>query len=278
MIIKVIPFFAALFCLLTCCITYTADSIVADPRYELPAYNKTEHIITYKGFSDISYGTANTFVDTEKIAYTVCYDVQNKQPKWVAYDLTREELSGTVSRKGMSFSIDEKAKVPQADNYDYKGSPWTRGHIAPAADFKWSREAMSSTFYYTNCCPQSKLLNETYWEKLENRVRGWAKQFGKVYVVSGPIFGNVENGYLGNNRISIPDDFFKAILVYNGVLCQAIGFRLSNTSPDSYYNCITTIDELEAITGLDFFHMLDDSLESDVESKYDTKFWNIQAK
>ena len=125
---------------------------------ELPAHADTDCIIEYNG-------------------YTVSYDEVARIPAWVAYELTSEEANGTIGRSGKNFRPDDKAKVVQADNYDYRSSGWSRGHMAPAGDFKWDDGAMWDTFFYTNCCPQDEKMNNGSWHVLENKVRTWARQF-----------------------------------------------------------------------------------------------------
>lgn len=260
--------------LLNSCITYTS---VVNIRLELPLIADGESIITYKGYTDIEYGDNTIIVtDSSKIAYTVSFDSNNRIPRWVAYDLTAEELSGTASRKGKNFRPDDNAGVKQADNYDYRNSGWTKGHLAPAGDFKWSDNAQNDTFYYTNCCPQTEYFNGTSWERLESRVRDWAKLFGKLYIVTGPIIGDAVNGYIGSNRIIIPDAFFKAILTKDGDTYQSIGFIMENTSnPQPYTSCCVSVDEIETITGLDLFCGLEKSIEESVESNFNTRFWGF---
>ena len=245
------------------CIAYTESTVV---QMELPAIHEGEEIIRYI----VNDSTI------QKPAYTVSYDVLNKQPHWVAYELTSSELAGKNSRKGKNFRPDDNANVPQADYNDYRNSGWTKGHLAPAADFKWSDEAMNYTFYFTNCSPQAEYFNQISWERLEKRVRDWANQFGKVYVVTGPIIGDAVNGRIGLNRITVPDAFFKAVLTHDEESYHAIGFILENSSvPQPYTSCCVTIDDIERITGLDLYHNLDDAIESAVESQYDTRFWGM---
>ena len=245
------------------CITYTATQSV---QMELPAIHDGEKIIRY---TVDDYGT-------QRSVYTVSYDVRNKQPYWVAYDLTAAELAGENSRKGKNFRPDEKAQVPQADNNDYRNSGWTRGHLAPAADFKWSDEAMDDTFYFTNCSPQIEYFNQTSWERLERRVRDWAKKFGTVYVVTGPIIGDAVNGRIGLNQITVPDAFFKAVMAKDGEGYQAIGFIMENSSSQQpYTSCCVTINDIEKIIGFDLFHNLDDAIEDTIESSYNARFWGI---
>lgn len=265
---------AGLTALVNSCVTYSS---VEDFRLELPKINNGETIITYSGYPDIKNSDNTTdYLAVTKIAYTVSYDSRNKIPRWVAYELTSEELVGTATRKGKSFRPDERAGVPQADNNDYRNSGWTRGHLAPAGDFKWDDSAMNDTFYYTNCCPQSEALNTGSWQKLENRVRNWAEMFGEVYIITGPIIGSAENGSIGVNQVTVPDAFFKAVLTREGESYQAVAFILENSSASqSYTNCCLSVNELEDIIGIDLFPSLDDSIEEAVESTFNKRFWGI---
>ena len=226
-------------------------------RMELPSYRETDCIIEYKG-------------------YTVSYDEAARIPSWVAYELTADEASGTIGRGGKKFRQDNKSKVVQADNNDYRASRWSRGHMAPAGDFKWDDGAMWDTFYYTNCCPQDEKLNNGGWNVLENKVRMWARQFGSVYVVTGPIVGQNKGGKIGPHHITVPDAFFKALLVLKDGSYHGIAFVMINTdSPQKLINCCTNINDLEEITGLDFFPSLDDVVEESVEDECIPTFWGL---
>lgn len=208
----------------------------------------------------------------EYMGYKVLYNAEYRIPQWVEYKLTASEVDGPYSRKGKDFRVDSNVNLPQADDYDYKKSGWSRGHMAPSGDFKWNNEAMWDTFYYTNCCPQDKSLNEGRWKKLEEKVRGWAKKFGYVDVVTGPIVGKNVYGTLGKNKVVIPDAFFKAILSHD----EAIGFVMYNhNANENLQKCAMSVDELEDITGYDFFSEMDDEDENRIESSYKLKYWGL---
>ena len=95
----------------------------------------------------------------EYLGYSVSYNKDRKIPNWVSYELLASETDGPYSRKGKNFRQDPSLRLPQAEDNDYKNSGWSRGHMAPAGDFKWNDQAMWDTFYYTNCCPQNQSLN-----------------------------------------------------------------------------------------------------------------------
>ena len=144
--------------------------------------------------------------------YYVVYNPEYKLPRYVQYELVASETEGESTRTGLNFRKDPSAKVAQAEDSDYRNSGWSRGHMAPAGDFKWSDKAMEETFYFTNCCPQNQALNAGQWSTLEKKVRGWAKRFGSVTVATGPLVWENTYGTIGANEVVVPDAFFKAIL------------------------------------------------------------------
>ena len=181
-------------------------------------------------------------------------------------------MSGPYTRKGKNFTQDAYVPLPQAHSDDYRNSGWSKGHMAPAADFKWSENAMKESFYYTNCCPQDESLNSGQWSTLENKVRNWAEQFGNVTVVTGPIIGKNINGTIGENQVVIPDALFKAILADN----QAIAFVMYNRSSNAnMQKCAMSVNQLEKISGLDLFQELNDNIEESIESTYSLKYWGL---
>lgn len=221
---------------------------------------------------------ADGIVMVEYSGYAVGFDNSTRLPQWVAYELTRDEVKTKVTtRDGLAFQQDTRAGVRQADDSDYRNSGWSRGHLAPAADFRWSSKAMQETFLFTNCCPQQTDMNNGSWATLENRVRDWACEYGAVYVVTGPVIGNHENGYIGLNRIVIPDAFYKALLAKDAQgRYHAVAFVLHNIAgKQPYSECSMTVDSLEELLGLDFFPQLSDDVETAVEGVVDRRFWGL---
>jgi DNA/RNA endonuclease G, NUC1 len=167
----------------------------------------------------------------------------------------------------------------QAMREDYWGSGWTRGHMAPAADFAWDDSAMSETFYFMNICPQREELNNNDWQYLEKQVRAWARKYGKVWVVSGPIVGDNIYGTIGKNHVVVPDAFYKVVMVHDGKQYQSIAFVMGNDAERYWlYDCVLTVDELEQRIGVDFYPALPDDIEDDTESRYDLSVWNIRKR
>lgn len=229
-----------------------------------------------EGLLEIPSITSNDNVITH-LGYTLSYNSSTKIPNWVAYELTAKEASGTLERGDRSFSMDPKYNRTQAMREDYSGSGWSRGHMAPAADFRWDSDAMDETFYLTNICPQNSTLNGKDWNYLEKQVRTWAGKYGRVWVVTGPIVGTGKYGKIGDRKVAVPDSFYKVVLAYKNGEYRSIAFVMDNDSKRYYLkDCAKTVNEVEQLTGIDFFPNLDDSVEEQVESQKRFSDWGIR--
>jgi len=211
----------------------------------------------------------------EHKAYTVDYNEEWRLANWVAYPLTAEHTKGPVERYN-KFDADPQVKGATAQWWDYKHTTYDRGHLVPAGDMKWDETAMRECFYLSNIAPQDHTFNEGDWNYLENRVRGWANFFGEVYVVCGPIVSKHPET-IGENCIAVPDSFFKVVLCDMRGEWNAIGFICPNdpTHHNLSHYC-RTVDEVERITGLDFFPLLPDDVEKRIEAEYDKEAWRIR--
>ena len=198
-------------------------------------------------------------------AYIVSYNRETKQPNWVAWNLSAEHTDGPYQRLNV-YHEDEEVPLPRATNDDYRGSGWSKGHMCPAGDNKWDEQVMFETFSLTNVCPQNASLNSGLWNSIEMDCRKWAKRFGDIYIVCGPVFFRKEHETIGENKIVVPEAFFKVVLCFKGKP-KAFGIIARNTEGnkkrDLYYN---TIDQVERITGYDFFCSLPDKLENEIEA------------
>ena len=145
----------------------------------------------------------------------------------------------------------------------------------PAGDNKWSKTAMRQSFLFTNICPQAPSLNRGDWNEMELACRKWAKNYGGLYIVCGPILYKGKHKTIGRNKVTVPEAFFKVVLCLTGAP-KAIGFIYKNTDgnrPKGDY--ANTVDEVERITGIDFFASLPDDVERKVEAQCDIDAWDL---
>lgn len=237
---------------------YSSSNIEYNPSgLEIPKLSKSmsEQIVSRKG-------------------YTVSYNISTKNPNWVAWNLTREHASGSVPRyKGYLDDNEIQGYVPKEEDWFNMPSSLSHGHMCPAGDNKWDEKAMEQTFLLSNMCPQTQKLNSGSWNKLETKCRDWARRYGSIYIVCGPVYESNSPSTMGNAKIWIPDAFYKVILCMEGTP-KAIGFIYANDEqPHNMQKSMRTVDEIEAMTGIDFFYNLPDDIENDIEARWAQKDW-----
>lgn len=198
-------------------------------------------------------------------------------PNWVAWELSASEVDGTYPRDE-NFRRDDKV-VSSAEKWDYSYSGYDRGHMAPAGDMKWSEKAMDESFYMTNMCPQAKTLNTGAWKRLEEKCRQWAEIDSAIIIVCGPVLTDPITEFIGDSRVAVPQRFFKVILSPYVDTPRGIGFIMPNGKvPGGMQAAAVSIDEVERITGLDFFSSLPDEIENEVESQCRFHYWSTLKK
>ncbi len=202
--------------------------------------------------------------------YSLSYSEENEQAEWVYYKLSPQMTNGEASRSD-NFRPDPKVKTGSATLADYAASGYDRGHLAPAGDMSFSKEAMSESFYMSNMSPQEPSFNRGAWKNLESLVRLWGSHHD-IYVVTGPIFKN-NKGSIGSNNVTIPGYYYKVI--YSPSRNEMIGFVLPNEKLPSakLENYITSVDNIEQHTGIDFFYQLEDNIENELEKQQANSYW-----
>nr|XP_004662053.2 nuclease EXOG, mitochondrial [Jaculus jaculus] len=214
---------------------------------------------------------------TETRCYTnhaLSYDQAKRVPRWVLEHISKNKIIGDANRKHCKFKPDPSIPPPfSALNEDYAGSGWSRGHMAPAGNNKFSSKAMAETFYLSNIVPQNFDNNSGYWNRIEMYCRELTERFEDVWIVSGPLTlphtrsdGKKAVSYqvIGEDNVAVPTHLFKVILARRSpespeplalgafvVPNKAIGFEPQ--LPEFQ----VSLQDLEKMSGLVFFPRLD---------------------
>ena len=219
-------------------------------------------------------------------AMCLVYNEKYEQAKWVAHIISTDIANGGYGRTndfrpdplvktGSAEEADYFLKYLQPDStYKYDGFGFDRGHLAPSADFRWSKIALSESYYYSNMSPQRPEFNRGGWADLEDLMRAYViEKNTALFIVTGPIFGDTVKYVLrSKNHVAIPDYFFK--VAYDSLNHKGIAFIMPNADiiyPTEYY--AVTIDSVEKRTGIDFFPALPDSIENKMEAQLDISWW-----
>jgi endonuclease G len=206
-------------------------------------------------------------------AWSFVYSEEHEQAKWVMHMVIPQVAFSGAGRTN-DFRKDDLVKTETASKSDYWHSGYDRGHLAPSADFRWSSKMVSESYFYSNMSPQKPELNRQTWAKLEDWVRKYAVSFQEpVVVVTGPI---LKDGLekLGDNGLSIPEQYFKIILDISGDEQKGIAFLMKNAVNDKdLTSYAVSINEVEKLSGIDFFPSLEDTKEERLESMADPTQW-----
>lgn len=206
-------------------------------------------------------------------AYVTSYNKQTKCPNWVAWTLTKAHTYGSIQRENERFEEDLDVAAPRATFQDFYNSRYDRGHMCPAGDNKWDEEAMKQSFLLTNICPQNHGLNKEDWNDLEIQCRTWARRFGELTIVCGPLFEDENPRQIGRNRVTVPSGFFKVVCRMQPTPA-AVGFIFTNDGHHQpWRQQAVSVDDVEQRTGFNFFHMLPDDVEDAVEAVATLEEW-----
>lgn len=224
--------------------TIAADSTEAALLLPAPLTNCSEQLLRREG-------------------YILSYNKDRLQANWVYWLLTPERTEGNNNAKDFHDDLDVPA--PRPSKWDYYNSGYDRGHMCPAADNKYSAAARRDCYLYTNMSPQNHQLNSGLWNTLEMRCRTWAKKRGPLHIVCGPIYTSEHTKTIGQNRVAVPDAYFKAIVSLSPSPFSA-AYIMPNRNIDGPLNAYAvSIDSIETLTGFDLFAPLESDMEARLE-------------
>lgn len=216
-------------------------------------------------------------IKKEYTGFKVSFNPAHHIPNYVVWELTADEAAGTEPRDNKFKADRDVYGCPTLD--DYRNSGFDRGHMAPAGDMKWSAEAMSDSHYLTNMCPQTRQLNGGRWSTLEQKCRQWAMRDSALIIVAGPVLTDELSRAIGPNRVSVPERFFKVIYAPFANPPRAIAFIMPNSEHiDGLESLTVSVDQVEAITGFDFFACLPDDIENKVEQQANYRDWDRRKR
>lgn len=274
---------------------FAAKEIVLDPTYAHDKYvtmprDVVKEFRAYTSSMD-SLDDDDNYGDPEA----------NGTPEWVAYQIKAYSGECIPTKSRPKWSSEKKFVTagisPEDSSYGYSRAfrnshkDWfVRGHLQmKLIAERMGNDAASNTHTFLNAVPQRSKFNSGIWLDLEMATSAWADIYGSVWVVTGPIYAdNFAYGFIGEEdefKVAIPEALFKIVI------------RESNT-PDKldvlafvypqigagYYNkefdhtkFLTSVDEVELMTGLDFLTSVSDELESKLESKTASEIWGYDV-
>lgn len=220
-------------------------------------------------------------------AMVLAYAEQFEQARWVAHMITQDVTKGTVFRTN-DFRVDEKVttgsaveedyflkKLKADSSFEYDGFGYDRGHLAPSADFRWSKTALSESYYYSNMSPQLAAFNRGSWGELEDAIRGYLYRNNNtsLYVLTGPVLtSDLPTVPRAKNKVAVPRQYWKVVADLTNK--KGIGFLMPNENITKVLGTFAVpINDIEKLTGLNFFNKLPEALQEELESQRSINDW-----
>lgn len=249
-------------------------------RLEFPALKTTgnQQLIVHR--------TSTTTYDADRVNFATEWDCDRKAQRWSCYQM-HQGYSGSYSRVA-NFTFDPA--LPTGSYWqEFTYFPgFERGHICPSGDRTFAQDANSQTFYMSNMQPQYHCFNgyddthDGLWVRMENRLRQWAKGLSRtdtLFVCKGGTIDDEKNIIKRiDGKLIVPKYFFMAILRKDSRGYAAMAFWSEQTNQwrtdETLLSHAISIDELEKLTGIDFFCNLPDNIEDSVEKNFNAAGWS----
>ncbi len=241
--------------------------VVSEAINETPLISKANSA----NFDFLPTSTSNQIVQHDY--YTLSYKEEYEEAEWVAYYLKPNYTRNHFDRP--FFIEDSKVKTQSADWRNYKNSGYDKGHLCPAGDMAFSKNAYDDTFFTSNISPQLHHFNDGVWNRLEQKVRYWSSKYNGIYVVTGGVLTqNLKT--IGKEKVAVPNYFYKVLLNISNGKSKMLAFLVPHQeSEEPLYEFVVSVDKVEQMTGVDFFPKLDDGIENQLEKSSDYKGWSF---
>ena len=213
--------------------------------------------------------------------FMVGYSDLRMNPLWATYwlqELTAEQKRQSYKRPGQ-FSEDWRT-IWRVSHQDYTRSGYDRGHLAPnyAISRLYGKRAQTETFLMTNIVPQKPNLNRKVWQRLEEAaVDHFTGRFARIAVITGPVFD--EETERLDSWVEVPDAFYKIFVGLNrkgepeSMLAFLMPQGVRGSEPLTKF--VVSVDQVEEVTGLNFFSRLPEELEVRLEAMKDGRPWRL---
>jgi DNA/RNA endonuclease G (NUC1) len=221
--------------------------------------------------------------------YTISYNQSRGTPNWVSYELDARQMVVGQDRCNCFTADPLLPAAAQIFTSDYTNGGFDRGHMTRSADRTLANVDNASTFMLTNVVPQQADLNQGVWAQFENALADSARAGRAVYIITGPLFSRSHALTFVKNegKIAIPDSTWKVALIgpqtggnpftranvqsfddLSGLTLLAVNMpNVAGVRNDPWAKYLTTVDKIEAATGLDFLSLLQTGFQPALDYK-----------
>jgi len=201
-----------------------------------------------------------------------------RHPVWCAYHVRKDARYDAGTRPG--FSKDRSVPAAPAPG-DYTKSGYDRGHMVPnyAIATRYGNDERKKTFLMSNIAPQTPALNRGVWRDVEHRIADlWTARYGEIWVIVGCLSSGHET--LSGSSVDVHSAYYQLIIAQEGLDVRSLAVLFDQSVPWNAWAAqnIVTVDELEQLTGLDFYPELPSFIQDPLEADLPTRLWPIRAR
>jgi endonuclease G len=247
--------------------------------FSSPTPTPSEHLtMGYPSYA-VTNVTQQNYYLREKPQYSLSYSRDNGGPNWVSWHLDTSWLGSTPRQDDFRADTSLPAGWYQVKSTDFSGSGFDRGHMCPSADRTITVAANSATFLMTNMIPQLPANNQGVWANLESYSRTLVSQGNELYIISG---GQGLQYFIANGRVAVPAQTWKVIIVLpvgsddvsrvtTSTRTIAVVIPNSGSINSDWRTYRVSVDQVEAITGFDFFSNVSAAIQNVIEGQVDNQ-------
>jgi endonuclease G len=206
-------------------------------------------------------------------SFSLSYNSNYVLSSWVAYKVVKTQVNKFEKVKER-YEADPMINNRAADKKDYKDGGYIMAQLASYLDLQNIPQGTEESFYMSNIVPMKQAFYNYMWVRTEDLIRLWNAGTDGLYVVCGPILTDAPFQTFGENKVSIPTRFYK--VVYDPKNQKAIGFIFTGSVSGKLKSYSSSVDNVEKVTGIDFFQSLDNDLENKIESEFKVSDWNFE--
>ena len=204
--------------------------------------------------------------------YSFGYKTKYKAPLWVSYHLKPDYVNGKKALGGRpKLQVDSDLKkqgfkTPKANDFKSSGY-WALSLFAHEDALGRGKECEKESYSLGNqvaMLPNKQTMK--LWQDLSKTVRGWARSYGEVWVITGPVFAQVPER-TSRGKIAIPTHFFKIVVRKDGGSVKTVAYKVPQGGGGSVEIYLTTVNEIEKLTGLDVLSAVPDQEEETAEDQ-----------
>jgi endonuclease G, mitochondrial len=263
------------------------DNVTISPYAQ---QSSSEHLVMGNPSNAVTNVTQPGNYLLDKPQYAVSYNRDLGRPNWVSWHLSSFWIGSTPRQDDFRADTTLPAGWYQVQGTDYSGSGFDRGHHCPSGDRTNTVADNSATFLMTDMMPQSPDNNQGPWEVLESYCRTLQSQGNELYIIAGGSGsgGSGSNGgttfTIASGHVAVPSQTWKVIIVLpelsgNDVTrvttsTRTIAVIMPNTQgirTNDWRSYRVSVDQVEGLTGYDFFSNVPTSIQSVIEARVDNQ-------